>query len=158
MVTHYQIKGKKFWTRTHNQKCLLNEDNELWNKYGFKKKVYKNFSKKYRGRGLPPVRKLSKEIFEITLDLILKDVVEKNCTFVFPSRDSGKLKMMEGRNYKYNLKTKLAYNHIAIIDFKKNTPGHPYKWIVKLGKKYIRLKNKLVESGHFYPKKQYRNV
>jgi len=163
LVTHYETRNSHFWSRTHDEDCLVNENNEYWHKFGFKKRVYADFVKKYKGKGIPSIDKghcdkFAKEVFEITLDLILKDLIEKNQNFYLPCNITGYFRMANIGRKKYDLRLGFDWNRLIVVDFKKNSPWHPYMWIVTLGNPYKKLMIGLKEKGHFYTKYRIKNV
>lgn len=146
-VIHYRIRKRDYWVHTHSINCLVNEKNEYWRKVGFKKPIYSEVLSKYKNKGIKSIDEgrysdFSREIFEITLKLIMEDLIIRNYYFAFPcSSLAGKLVMAQDSTY---------YRPV-VIGFKKNVQRMPVRWNIKLSYKYQKRVTNMIRRGHYYP-------
>lgn len=149
--------------RVHDLACVVNEDNEYWEK-NKKFKSYSDVLKKYKGKGISSIdnsryKDFVRICFKMLVDLILEDIVIKNYAFKWPSVNGGYVFMgdlnhPENLGYKVRFDRKHCRPNILWRDmFKFVQHKKKYYYIMELDS--IRLKRKmwkLVQSGHTYPK------
>lgn len=160
-ILHQKANGEFVERLIHDSKCLTDENNELWRTTGYRQKWNRESLRKYRGKGINRLdifnyNAFAREVFEITFDLILDDVIKRNYQFAFPSINGGKLvasvsrTKINGRRPSRLVPPSISY-HLYLIDFMKLAKRRN-KVKVRFGSNKIRKEfRKLVKSGHTYP-------